>query len=128
MLITLYDSRCTPQSARRCINGIQNDAHFVWFASPFLHPTCKSVVLYGATLFNVGTIVNVPLCSSLSLFLYYLYQPHLFSSFVENFDSYLFLHFLWSVSSDMMHCYNHRTALQVYGPHVFILEWNRSGS
>ena len=28
----------------------------------------------------------------------------------------------------MMHCYNHRIEMQVYGLHVFILKQSRSGS
>ena len=47
-------------------------------------PTCKSVILYGATIFSVGTMVNAPLYSSYSLFLYIYASPTFVLVFVEN--------------------------------------------
>ena len=78
---------------------------------------------YSTTLLHVGTMVNAPLCSSPSLFLYILCHTYIFSSFCRNFFFLVFALFMDIRWSDLIHCHNHRTAMQAYGPHVFILEW-----
>ena len=72
-------------------------------------------------------MVNAPLCSSLSLFLYLLCQPYIFSRFCRKFVFFL-LSALFMERKLRYDCHTHRTAMQVYGPRAFILKRNRSGS
>ena len=46
-------------------------------------PTCKNVAPYSRTSLNVGTMVNVPLCNSLYLFLTFLCHHYILTIFVE---------------------------------------------
>ena len=52
-------------------------------------PSCKNVTPYSPTPLNVGTMVNVPLCNSLYLFLSFLCHPYILTIFVEKFSLFL---------------------------------------
>ena len=59
--------------------------------------TCKNVAPYSPTSLNVGTIVNVPLCNSLYLFLsFYSVHPTILYKILL-FLLFLVFHFLYSV-------------------------------
>ena len=46
-------------------------------------PTCEIVTPYSTISLNVGTMVNVPLCNSLYLFLFILCHPYILYIFAE---------------------------------------------